>query len=145
MKRIEVTLGQDSPSYATFSMEVPDGASKDEIISLIAAKANAIDDGENAEGIFYEDSFDFSGLRIVDVRGLEGISLNGTPIEVSPHDVGTHFIEFLAGRDSLDNLVGILEAHGVTVCAEAREALLAIAIHRGEEAAVRPRLLRMAG
>ncbi len=126
MKKLEVTLGRDSSSYATIHVEVPDQASEKEIVKATRDAYDALVNDEDQFGrdIVFEDSFEFSGLRIVSTFDEErNLHLESVPIETSPHDLGVALIEFLAGRDTFADLFGMIEKQGVRVSPERLAAL----------------------
>jgi hypothetical protein len=116
MKRITVTLGQDTPAYASFEFDVVDDATNEDIINRIQEQA------ENQAGdLVFEPSYDFSGLRVVSaahVRRFGGIGdtiVEDLPIEPSPEDIGIVAMAVLKGTLAPNQLIMEAERQGVAI------------------------------
>ena len=66
MKKVSITYAQNTPAYATTELEVPDDASDERIIE--AAKAHA----DHVGDLVFDPSFDWEGLRILDIYERDG-------------------------------------------------------------------------
>lgn len=138
MKRLEITVAQDSPCHAALSLLVPDDASRDDIVRAVKAEVS----GEDSEVIF-EDSCQYSGLRIVTVydRGKRafvknestGNALGATSIDVSPCDLGKALIGFLAGKSTFGALLGVLREQNVEISRNVLNMLDAMAWVAGDD------------
>ncbi len=102
-KKIMVKLGQDTPAYADFFMDA--GASIDEI------KAEAL---KRAGKITFTPSFDWSGLRIVEITGPDGASLGGDiPLQPCGEDLGLVTENWLRGMIPFASVRGEAERQAI--------------------------------
>lgn len=111
MKKVEVTFGQDMSAYANVDLNVPDNASRDEIIEAIRAFTGSAD---FEELVFDEDWSTVSSLRVVSVKNGDGYVLEDVPIEPSPFDCGQMFTSWLKGHMDLGKAIsGSLKFAGI--------------------------------
>lgn len=97
--KLKVTFGQDLSAYATEEIEVPDGASKEEIVDTLKGY-------DPSKLVFDEDWSTVCAMRIVSaVKEDGGHVLEDVPIEPSPFDCGQHFMSWLKGYMSLEKAV----------------------------------------
>lgn len=93
--KLNVVLGQDLAAYAKFALEVPLGASEQEIAELIQQHS------EQADLVFDEDWGSVSSLRIVSAQNAAGSYLvQDYPLEPIPFDAGQALASWLRGRST---------------------------------------------
>ena len=91
MQRITIEFGQDTSAYATMEVDVPDGATTEQIVEIALAKADDVGDLE------FKASHDWSGLRIVVIHNQQMNSLaRDIPIEVDYHCLGQAAADLLS-------------------------------------------------
>ncbi|MGC8732664.1 MAG: hypothetical protein ACP5RC_10435 [Halothiobacillaceae bacterium] len=121
MMELIVTLGQDTPAYADVTVEVPDGASEETVIA--AAK----DAADQAGSHVFTPSYDWSGLRVVEVTGPDGECLAADiAIEPSGEDLGGAASSVLRGSTPFAALIDEAERLGFAVHSEISAALTVV-------------------
>jgi hypothetical protein len=111
--KLNVVLGQDLSAYAEIEIEVPDNASKEEIVEKIRAFSESADFEET---VFDEDWSTVCALRIVTATTPKGGSteyiLQDVPLEPSPFDAGQTLQSWLKGHGpSLQTVISEAAAH----------------------------------
>lgn len=92
--KINVMLGQDMSAYADVELDVPDGASKEEIIERVQEFADSEDFNEV---VFDEDWSTTCALRIVSIKIGNDLLLEEVSLEPSPFDAGQVLQSWLRG------------------------------------------------
>lgn len=105
---VTITYGQDTPAYATVKLDVPDDATDETIIDMAKAKADEVGD------LVFEPSYDWTGLRIVDITLDNGECVaNSIPLEPSGEDLGLECSLWLRKRSSFAALRAEAERQGI--------------------------------
>ncbi len=119
MKKLVITWGQDTPCYATSVMEMPDDATTEQIVE--AAKRRALEAQEN---LIFDPSYDFSGLRIVDISESEGATVAcEIAIERCGEDLGLVCENVLNGRTRATAIIHEAERQGININEDVHVAL----------------------
>lgn len=106
--KIIATFGQDTPAYADMEIEVPDGASEDQIRAAVLDRADEVGNMEFAP------SYDWTGLRVVSVTAPDGdCLLENIPIEPSGEDLGLEAMLWLRGRSTFVNVLAETRRQGI--------------------------------
>lgn len=80
-KQVVILFGQDTPAYATATVEIPEGADP-----LQYVKDNS---GDILDDVEFEPSYDWDGLRIVEMRCGSEVLVNDEPVGRMPYyDIG---------------------------------------------------------
>ncbi len=113
--QVIITLGQDTPAYASLSLEVPEGATEDQIVDAALAKAR-----ESIERLVFDPSWDFSNARIVSIEeqcqdGPQRIIAEDIPLEPSGEDLGLVAKAALQGVSPLKALLEEAERQNLKV------------------------------
>ena len=108
--KVLVTLGQDTPAYATFELEVPEGTETEQLVEL--AKAEAVN---RAGDLVFDPSYDFSGLRITCMMIDRQFIGEDIPLEACGWDLGLMAQNFLSGRVRGRDLLAEADRQGLTV------------------------------
>lgn len=102
-KKIVVQLGQDTPAYASFSMDA------DTSMENIKTEAR-----RQASNLTFTPSWDWSGLRIVDITGSDGTCLGSDiALERSGEDLGLVAENWLHGTIPFSSLRAEAERQGI--------------------------------
>ena len=113
--KINVMLGQDMSAYADVELDVPDNASKEEIIERVQ---EFTDNADFSDVVFDEDWSTTCALRIVSIKIGNDLLLEEVPLEPSPFDAGQVLQSWLRGLSSQTISCSILRvivffAHGL--------------------------------
>ena len=111
MKKIVITLGQDTPAYVNYAMEVSNDATDEQIVGLV--KESAV---KRAEDLVFEPCWDWVGLRVVEIADQDGhVIANDIPINASSEDLGIVARNVLSGHVGPLALLQEAERQGVKV------------------------------
>jgi hypothetical protein len=122
MKKLVITWGQDTPCYATSTIDVPDDATTEQMIDAARSHANEVN-----ENLVFDPSFDFSGLRIVDISEANGGTV-ACEIAIEPcgEDLGLVCENVIKGRVGPMAIVFEAERQGIAIDADMRDGLIAL-------------------
>lgn len=119
--KVIVTWGQDTPAYATEEVVVPDDASDEQIVAAVKEKADGVGN------IVFDPSYDWTGLRIVDVTKEDGECVaNDVAIEPCGEDLGIIARGVLTGMVSPMALLHEAERQGINVHPKVAEMILSM-------------------
>ena len=100
--KLEVLFGQDLSAYAYADIEVPDGASEEQVVEAIRAYTQG---AEFEELVFEEDWATVSSLRVASVKAGDRYIIEDMAIEPSPYDAGQVLHSWLKGRVPFDAVI----------------------------------------
>jgi hypothetical protein len=120
-KQVIIEWGQDTPAYASQTMEVPNDATDEQIIAMAKAKADDVGD------LVFDPSWDWTGLRIVSIteskKDRKEYIATDIPIDVSPFDFGQAADSAVRGRSKLSQITNEAARQGIAISPEVAAAL----------------------